>query len=128
MQGILVEEKIFIKGDFNGHIRNSRTRFENAHRGYGFGDGNYAGNSILDFVVSSNMILANIWFMKLDFHLIIYRSGGNASQIDFFLTRRVGRSCCLDYKVILGKCVAMQHRLLVLDVHLKKCIKKQGVS
>ena len=52
MQGILVEEKIFIEGDFNGHVRNSRNGFENVHGGYGFGDKNDAGNSILDFVVS----------------------------------------------------------------------------
>ena len=31
MQGIPVEEKIFIGGDFNGHIGNSRGRFENVH-------------------------------------------------------------------------------------------------
>ena len=34
MQGILVEEKIFIGGDFNGHVGNSRSGFENVHEGY----------------------------------------------------------------------------------------------
>ena len=56
--------------------------------------------------------------------MITYKSGGNASQIDFFLTRRVGRTCCLDYKVIPGECVATQHRLLVLDVRLRKMYRK----
>ena len=70
------------------------------------------------------MILANTWFRKLDSHLIIYKSRGNSSQIDFFLTMRVGKNCCLDYKVILGECVAMQHRLLVLNVRLRKVYRK----
>ena len=86
----------------------------------GFGDRNEAGNSILGFVVSYDMTLANTWFRKIDSHLIIYRSGGNASQIDLFLTRRVGRNCCIDCKVILRECVATQHQLLVLDVRLRR--------
>ena len=105
MQEILIEEKISIGGDFNGHVGNSRSGFENVHGGYGFGDRNDTGNSILDFAVSYDMILANTWFRKLDSFLITYRSGGNAGQIDFFFTRRVRRSCCLDCKVISGECV-----------------------
>ena len=124
MQGISAEEKIFIGGDFNGHVWNSHRGFENVHGGYGFGDRNDAGNSILDFAVSYDMILVNTWFRELVSHLITYRSGGNASQIDFFLTRRVGRSCCLDCKVIPGECVATQHRLLVLDIRLRKVYRK----
>ena len=124
MQGISAEENIFIGGVFNGHVGNSRSGFENVHGGYGFGDKNDAENSILDFAVSYDMILVNTWFRKLVSHLITYRSKGNASQINFFLTRRVGRSCCLDCKVILGECVVTQHRLLMLDVHLKKVYRK----
>ena len=105
MQGIPVEEKIFIGGDFNGYVRNSRSGFENVHKGYCFGDRNDTKKSILDFAVSYDMILANTWFRKLDFHLIIYRSGENANQIEFFFTRRVERSC-LNCKVIPVECVA----------------------
>ena len=82
------------------------------------------GNSILDFAISYDMILVNTWFRILDSHLITYMSGGNASQIDFFLTMRVWRSYCLDYKVIPRECVATQHRLLVLDVRLRKVYRK----
>ena len=38
--------------------------------------------------------------------------------------KRVERSYCLDYKVILGECVATQHRLLVLDIRLRKMYRK----
>ena len=70
MQGISTEEKIFIGGDFNGHVGNSHSGFENVHGGFGFGDRNDAGNSILDFAVSYDMILVNTWFRKLVSHLI----------------------------------------------------------
>ena len=59
MQGIPAKKKIFIGGDFNGHVGNSRSGFENVYGGYGFGDRNDAKNSILDFAISYDMILAN---------------------------------------------------------------------
>ena len=59
MQGIPAEEKIFIGGDFNGHVGNSRSGFENVHGGYDFRDRNDARNLILDFAISYDMILAN---------------------------------------------------------------------
>ena len=121
VQRIPIEEKIFIGVDFNGHIRTSHSGFENVHRGCGFGDRNEVGKTILDFAVSYDMILANTWFRKKDPHLI--RNRGNASQIDFFLIRRVGRSC-INYKVIPGEYVATQHQLLMLDVHFRKVYRK----
>ncbi|XWS28049.1 hypothetical protein CRYUN_Cryun25bG0032400 [Craigia yunnanensis] len=123
IQGIPTEEKIFIRGNFNGHVGNSHFGFENVHGGCGFGDKNDTKNSILDFVVSYDLILANIWFRKLDSHFITFRSGENANQINFFLTKSVGRSC-LDYKIIPGECVATQHHLLVLNVRLRNMSRK----
>ena len=37
MQGISVEEKIFIGDDFNGHVGASLGGFESVHGGYGLG-------------------------------------------------------------------------------------------
>ena len=65
MQGIPIEEKFFIRGDFNGHVGTSRSGFENLHGGSDFGDRNEVGNSILDFVVSYDMIIENTWFKKI---------------------------------------------------------------
>ena len=78
MQEISAKEKKFIRGDFNGHVGNSRSGFENVQGGCGFGDKNDVGNSILDFVVSYDMILANTWFRKLNFYLTTYKNGRNA--------------------------------------------------
>ena len=64
VQGILIEEKIFIRIDFSGHVGASHSGFESVHGGYCFGDRNEARNTILDFFVSYDMILANNWFRK----------------------------------------------------------------
>ena len=55
--------------------------------------------------------------------MITFRSGLSASQIDFFLTRKVDRSC-MDCKVVPGESVVTQHRLLVLDVRSRKRFRK----
>ena len=100
---------IFIGDDFTGHVKTIRNGFENVYEGWGFGDRNQTGNKILDFVVSYDMILAKTWLKKRDSRLITYKSGGNASQIDFFFTRKVRRNCYIACKVIPEECVAMKH-------------------
>ena len=88
-----------------------------------FGERNAPGNSILDFALSYDLILANTWFRKRESHLITFRSGSNASQIDFFLIRRVDRGSCIDCKVVPDESVVTQHKLLV-DVWIRKRFKK----
>jgi len=56
--------------------------------------------------------------------LITFKSGSSANQIDFFLTRRVDRGSCIDFKVVPGESVVTQHRLLVLDVRIRKRFRK----
>jgi len=56
--------------------------------------------------------------------LITFRSGSNASQIDFFLIRRVDRGSCIDCKVVPGESVVTQQRLLVLDVRIRRRFRK----
>ena len=72
---------------------------------------NKPGNSILHFTLSYDLILANIWFRKKVCHLITFKSGSSASQIDSFLTRRVDRGNCIDCKVISGESTVTQHTL-----------------
>ena len=84
MQGIPIREKLFIGGDLNGPVGTSRYGFDSVHGGFGFGERNESGNSILDFALSYDLILANTWFRKRESHLITFRSGSSASQIDFF--------------------------------------------
>ena len=59
MQGIPIREKLFIGGDLNGHVGISRYEFDSVHDGFSFGKRNEAGNSIPDFALSYDLILAN---------------------------------------------------------------------
>ena len=45
----------------------------------------------LDIAVAYNVIVANIIFRKRDEHLITFKIGPNASQIDFFLMKRIDK-------------------------------------
>lgn len=62
--------------NFNRHARNSYNRFENVDESFDFRDKNDATNPILGLFISYDLIVANIRFKKLDFHLI-----------DFFFTK-----------------------------------------
>ena len=59
MQEILGGEKLIASGDFNGHACKDRNGYERVHSGYGFGDLNEAGVSILDFTIVYDLIVAN---------------------------------------------------------------------
>ncbi|KAI8564245.1 hypothetical protein RHMOL_Rhmol03G0166900 [Rhododendron molle] len=45
-------EKLFIGGDFNGHVGGHKQGYEKVHGGFGFGDLNEGGRRILDFARS----------------------------------------------------------------------------
>ncbi|KAK9088826.1 hypothetical protein Scep_027908 [Stephania cephalantha] len=49
MQSIPLDEKVFIGGDLNGHVGASNDRFERVHGGFGYGNRNEEGESILEF-------------------------------------------------------------------------------
>ena len=73
------------------------------HGGYGLGELNAEGNSILDFSSAFDLTIANTCFRKREEHLLTYKSGASCSQIDFFLVRKTDRKICLDCKVIPGE-------------------------
>jgi hypothetical protein len=108
-------EKLFIGGDFNGHVGTTNIGFERVHGGFGFGDTNQEGEDILDFVVAYDLLVANTFFRKRQSHLVTISSSQHSSQIDFVLTRRTNRRDCLDCEVIHGECVVVQHKLVVAD-------------
>ncbi|KAL6561231.1 hypothetical protein OROMI_016832 [Orobanche minor] len=124
VERIPMSEKLIIGGDLNGHVGVSRDGFESVHGGFGFGDRNEAVNDILDFALAYDLGIMNTWFEKRDSHLVTYRNGGNASQIDFFLVRNVWRSFT-NCKVIPGESAATQHRVVVLDLRGKRHLRKR---
>ncbi|KAJ7959944.1 Retrovirus-related Pol polyprotein LINE-1 [Quillaja saponaria] len=119
VQGVPLGEKLFIGADLNGHVGSTNEGFERVHGGYGYGVKNEGGESILDFTVAYDLILANTFFKKRESHLITFSSRPNKSQIDFVMTRKVDRAVCKDCKVLPGECLVSQHKLMVVDVGVK---------
>ena len=65
-------------------------------------------------------------FKKFDSHLITYKSGNVAMQIDFILFCRTMHKLVTDVKVIPGEEVALQH-LLVCDMRIDVPLKSKPV-
>nr|XP_009760622.1 PREDICTED: craniofacial development protein 2-like [Nicotiana sylvestris] len=96
-------EKLFIGGDFNGHIGSAVGGYSEEHGGFGFGERNGGDTSLLDFAKAFEMVIANSSFSKREEHLVTFQSSVVAkTQIDYFLLRREDRRLCQDCKVIPG--------------------------
>jgi len=122
-------ERIFIGGDFNGHIGGDSGGYESAHAGFDFGMRNSGGVAVLDFAIAYDLVVVNSLFKKKDDHLLTLKSGPFKTQIDYFLTRADSRRSCRDCKVIPSECVGSQHRLPVLDVEFNYVKwKRRGVG
>ena len=85
---------------------------------------NEEGETIVDFAM--DLFLSNTFFTNREDHVITYKSGSSKTQIDFLLMRKGDRITCKDCKVIPGESLANQHRLLVMDVHIKREKKRTG--
>ncbi|XP_070023427.1 uncharacterized protein [Nicotiana sylvestris] len=109
-------EKLFIGGDFNSHIGSISGGHGEVHGGFGFGERNRGGTSMLDFAKAFGLVIANSSFPKREDHLFTFQNAMAKTHIDYLLLKRYGRGLCKDYKVIPGEILTMQHRLLVMDV------------
>ncbi|XP_055824233.1 uncharacterized protein LOC129892673 [Solanum dulcamara] len=121
-------EKLFIGGDFNGHIGSVSTGYDEVHGGFGFGCRNGGGASLLDFAKAFGLMLANSSFPKKDEHLVTFRSSRAATQIDFWLLRKDDKSLCKDCKVIPSENLTTQYKLLVIDLEIRRKKKKRVVD
>ncbi|XP_016576660.1 craniofacial development protein 2-like [Capsicum annuum] len=126
VRGVPSSEKIFIEGDFNRHIGYLLLGYDDVHGGFGFGFRNDEGDALLDFARAFRLVVVNSSFSKKEEHLVTFRDKVAKTQIDFLLLRKGGRSLCRDYKVISSENLATQHRLLVMDLVIKKGKMKWG--
>ncbi|GFS13675.1 endonuclease-reverse transcriptase HmRTE-e01 [Elysia marginata] len=72
-----------------------------------------------------DMAVVNTFFKKREKQKITYKSGQGQSKIDFIMTRREDLKMFSDCKVIAGKEVVHQHRLVCGVVKVKECKKKR---
>jgi hypothetical protein len=124
---MLSSEKLFIGGDLSGHVGTTRGGFERVYLGFGYGKQNQEGEDILNFAICYNLMVANTFFRKKNFHLVTFNSDQHSSQIDFVLTRREERPNCMDYKIIPGECVVTQHKLLAASFHFQVYVRRDRV-
>ncbi|ESO00263.1 hypothetical protein HELRODRAFT_176121 [Helobdella robusta] len=94
---------LLITGDLNGHVGEKTDGFDNVHGGFGYGERNEDGNRILEFAESHGFCLLNTYFRKRLEHLIIYKSGPSATQIDFSAVKQKHRRLFKNVKVIPGE-------------------------
>ena len=125
VQRVPIGEQLIIGGDLNGHVGSGRDGFESVHGGFGMGNRNEAGSGIMEFAQAYDLSIMNTWFKKQESHLVTYRSGERATQIDYFLVRRARRTSYKDCKVIPGESAVTQHRLLVLDFRKTKVWRRR---
>ncbi|XP_055826420.1 uncharacterized protein LOC129894814 [Solanum dulcamara] len=92
-------EKLFIGGDFNGHIRSVSMGYDEVHGGFGFGCRNSGGASLLDFAKAFDLRVANSSFPKKEEHLVIPSEN-----------------------------LTTQHKLLVMDLEIRRKKKKRVVD
>ncbi|PZC80720.1 hypothetical protein B5X24_HaOG214121 [Helicoverpa armigera] len=116
MMNVPVNEQVFVGGDFNGHVGRMRGKYERVHGGWGFGCQNDEGEALLQSATAFDLAVVNTWFQKNTEHMVTYKSGPHATQIDYFLVRRSNLKNIKDCKVIPGESVVSQHRPLVMEV------------
>jgi len=127
LQSIPQHEKLFLGGDFNGHIGEKTDGYARTHGGFGFRNRNSGGVTLLDFAITFDLTIGNSLFKKREDHLVTFRSGSCKTQIDYCLIRASHRSLCRDCKVTPSECLGTQHRLLAMDLVTKSFkVKKRS--
>ena len=92
LQSIPRHEKLFLGGDFNGHIGEKADGYVRTHGGFGFGVRNSGGVALLDFATAFDLTIGNSLFKKREDHLVTFRSGSCRTQINYCLIRSNHRS------------------------------------
>lgn len=67
--------RLFIGGDFSGHIGASEDGYGLTHRSFGYVERNEGGTTILDRAIAYGLMVANSYFKKKEEHLVTFKSG-----------------------------------------------------
>nr|XP_016504342.1 PREDICTED: uncharacterized protein LOC107822327 [Nicotiana tabacum] len=73
-------ERLFIGGDFNGHIGSTVDGYGEVHGSFRFGVRNRGGTSLLDFAEAFELVIANSSFPKRDEHLVTFQKEEEAAR------------------------------------------------
>ncbi|KAG5584639.1 hypothetical protein H5410_045073, partial [Solanum commersonii] len=99
-------QNALLRGVGRGHIGITLRGYDNVHGGLGFGDRNEGGVLLLEFAKA--------------FELVTYRSSVVKIEINYLLLRKYDRGLSKDYKVIQSENLTTQHKLVVMDLAIKR--------
>ncbi|KAK6735844.1 hypothetical protein RB195_018849 [Necator americanus] len=80
VQSLEGKKVLQIGGDLNEHVDFRKDGFESCHGANGYGAPNDDGLRILEYVVASDLIIANTQCRERKSHLITYTSGGREQK------------------------------------------------
>ncbi|KAK3506251.1 hypothetical protein QTP70_033602, partial [Hemibagrus guttatus] len=126
MESIPTGERVVIGADFNGHVGEGNTGDEEVMGKFGVKERNLEGQMVVDFAKRMDMGVVNTYFQKREEHRVTYKSGGRSTQVDYILCRRGNLKEISDCKVVVGECVARQHRMVVCRMTLMVCKEKRS--
>ena len=69
-QNITLNVRLYIGGDINGHIGVCHSGYKDVHDGLGKGIRNTEEESVLDFALSCDLLVARLRYKKRDNHLV----------------------------------------------------------
>lgn len=72
MRSIPHIERLVIGGDFNGYIGLISSDYDDVYDGFGFGDRNDGGTSLLEFAKAFDLVIAYSSFHKKEEHLVTF--------------------------------------------------------
>ncbi|XP_057523497.1 uncharacterized protein LOC130803317 [Amaranthus tricolor] len=111
-----------------GLMSRDADNYNSVHGGFGLQARNESGENLLEFALAKELVRTNLIFRKKEEHLITYKSGEHATQVDYFLVRKGDRPSCLDCKVVLGIEMPTKHKLLVPIFRMRKKIVEKKVE
>ena len=118
-------KKVFVGGDFNGHVGGDMDGLGEVHRRFGIGQINDGGIRLLDWAVGKGLRLMNTCFQKRKSWLITFRSNESEAMIDFILANNKYRSSVKDVKVFPDEQIVSQFCLLSMDMVFKKEVRRK---
>ena len=106
-------ERIVMGADLNGHVGEGNNGDEKCISRHELGKRNNEGQAVLDFAKRRELAITKTYFAKKPAHRVTYSSGGRSSQVDYIMVRRRRIKEVAHTKVVVGKSVAKQHRIVV---------------
>nr|XP_016500349.1 PREDICTED: uncharacterized protein LOC107818816 [Nicotiana tabacum] len=106
-------------GDFNGHIGRSSGGYDSVHGGFGFGNINGGGTSLLEYAKAFELVIANSCYPKKAEHLIAFRSTWTRPRLIIYLFGNVIEVYARIARVIPSENLTTQHMLLIMDLEIR---------